>query len=52
MVTEFRQGDLQELINNRKKKFLKQGVKALIEEEYNQMNEEQFTRNQWVFKKN
>ncbi|WP_379143189.1 hypothetical protein [Paenibacillus sp. sgz500992] len=52
MVTEIRLGDFQELLDNRLKKFLEQGVKVLTEEQYNDMIEEQFSRNQWVFKKN
>ncbi|ULO05236.1 hypothetical protein H1230_19225 [Paenibacillus sp. 19GGS1-52] len=52
MATEIRQGDFQELLDNRLKNFLEKGVEVLTEEKYNNMIEEQFSRNQWVFKKN
>ncbi len=52
IVTEIRQGDFQELLINRLNNFLEKGVKVLTEEKYNNMVEEQFSRNQWVFEKN
>lgn len=42
MVVETKQGDFQELINNRLKSFLEKGVKVLTEEKYNTMIEESF----------
>ncbi|WP_019909776.1 hypothetical protein [Paenibacillus sp. HW567] len=51
MVTEFRSGNFQELLKTRLKPYLERGVKVLTEEMYNNMIDEQFSRNQWVFKK-